>query len=169
MNSKFEFKKFSFFLFWKIPIFFRFRKIVGFFFEKSVWENFWTRKNIFFLSAKKFEIFVESQNTWKPRKSQFSAQSSHKRKQRTIKTSKRYTNKLFFGGAFIWVINLAGSRAGGGQLSKFDTPTGRWVHPNSCKNISSASKFINIFIYGLVLLARLLSNPSWEGEGDGHL
>ena len=52
MNSKFEFKKFSFFLFWKIPIFFRFRKIVGFFFEKSVRIFFLNSKKIFFCRRK---------------------------------------------------------------------------------------------------------------------
>ena len=46
-------------------------------FSKKVCENFLNSKKINFLSVKKIGIFVESQNTWKPRKSQFSAQSSH--------------------------------------------------------------------------------------------
>ena len=48
-----------------------FRKL----FSKKSCAKIFELEKIFFLSAKKFEIFVESQNTWKPRKSQFSAQS----------------------------------------------------------------------------------------------
>ena len=37
--------------------------------------NLFSSKKILFFVEENFEIFVESQNTWKPRKSQFSAQS----------------------------------------------------------------------------------------------
>ena len=44
-------------------------------FRKKCAEKFLNSKKNNFLSVKNFEIFVESQDTWKPRKSQFSAQS----------------------------------------------------------------------------------------------
>ena len=74
LNSKIRVQKIPIIFFGKILHFQKKSNIIWFFFEKSVRKNFWTRKNIF-LSAKKFEIFVESQNCWKPRKSKFSAQS----------------------------------------------------------------------------------------------
>ena len=49
-------------------------------------EKIFELEKIFFLSAKNFEMFVESQDAWKPRKSQFSAQSGHSPENSTEKT-----------------------------------------------------------------------------------
>ena len=76
LNSNFEFKKSCFICIFENSYIFQISKNVGFFSRKKCAKFFWTRKK-YFLSAKNFEIFVESQNTWKPRKSKFSAQSSH--------------------------------------------------------------------------------------------
>ena len=71
MNSKSELKKNSFFLFWKIPIFFRFRKIVGFFFEKSVRIFFWTRKNFIFCRRKNLKFLWNLRTAGNPENPNF--------------------------------------------------------------------------------------------------